>query len=80
MEYLTDQNGLKYLEKLPGDAREASMDDFHVNGRKKTGMKFLIFGIHWPVYQLYEVTDSLTAKFLEPFISDHRVFVFTSEP
>ncbi len=78
MEYFTDEYGLKYLAKLPENTREATLDDFHVHGRKKIGMEFFILGFYWPVYQLYMVTESLTGKFLEPFIKDHRVFIVLS--
>jgi hypothetical protein len=79
MEYLTDRYGIKYLEELPENAREATLDDFHIKGRKKIGMEFFILGYHWPVYQLYLVTESLTGKFLETFIREHRVFIITTE-
>lgn len=71
-----DQDGFKYYEKLPETFREASLDDFHVHGRLKLGLEFLILGYHWKVYQCYKVNPSLTGRFLKPFIDGHRVFIY----
>ena len=79
MEFLNDEFGFRYLESLPENAREATLDDFHVQGKLIKGMQFLILGYHWPVYQLYEVTERLKAILLLPFIENHRVFVFKAE-
>ncbi len=75
VEFLKDEFGFRYLESLPENAREATLDDFHVQGKLILGMQFLILGYHWPVYQLYEVTEQLTGIFLMPFIEDHRVYL-----
>jgi hypothetical protein len=75
VEFLKDEFGFRYLELLPENAREATLDDFHVQGKLILGMQFLILGYHWPVYQLYEVTEKLTATFLLPFIEDHRLYI-----
>jgi hypothetical protein len=74
-----DQDGFKYFEKLPDSFREASIDDFHIYGKLKIGMEFFILGYHWQVYQCYQVTPSLTSRFLKPFIDDRRVFIFNSK-
>jgi hypothetical protein len=75
VEFLKDDFGFRYLESLPENTREATLDDFHVQGKLILGRQFLILGYHWPVYQLYEVTEQLTGIFLMPFIEDHRVYI-----
>lgn len=75
IERISDNEGFEYYLQKPENTRIATLDDFHIHGKLKIDMEFLILGYHWQVYQVYKVTNSLTAKFLKPFIDDHRVFI-----
>jgi hypothetical protein len=72
----TDENGFQFYAIQPAGTRVATLDDFHVQGKRKMGMKFLIFGQYWKVYQVYVVTGGLTAAKLEKFVKEGRVFVW----
>ena len=76
MNLIMNENRFEYFEVLPSDVREATFNDFLLYGKKRIGLKFLILGYHWPVYQLYKVTGALTGTFMEPFINGHRVFIW----
>jgi len=41
-EVKTDLYGWNYFEKLPEGYRLATMDDFHIRGKKRVGMEYLI--------------------------------------
>jgi hypothetical protein len=71
-----DENGFQFYAVQPAGTRVATLDDFHVQGKRKVGMKFLILGQYWKVYQVYMVTGGLTAAKLEEFMKDKRVFVW----
>lgn len=73
--FLTDENGFKYLEKLPEGFVIATMDDFHIKGKKNMGMFYLVKGTLSPVYYPREVNESLTGERLKPFIDAGHVFV-----
>ena len=66
---------LESYDKLPVDFREATLDDFHVMGKKKIGMLFLVLGYHSRKYESYRVHPGMRAEGLLPFIDDHRVFI-----
>lgn len=75
MERQKDHNGWEFYEELPTGYRPAVLDDFHVNGRKKIGMEFMIRWVSRPYYQVCVVSSNLTGEKLKPFIEDNRVFV-----
>ncbi|MEI7980930.1 MAG: hypothetical protein WCI71_04715 [Bacteroidota bacterium] len=71
-----DPNGWEYYNKLPVGFRLATLDDFTLGGKRKTGMQFLIkWCIRDDYYQICTVGPSLFSKNLIPFIEDGRVFV-----
>ena len=79
-ELLIDEYGFKYFEKLPQFARMATIDDFHSDGKKHIGMRFIIFSHIYTRFSIYKVTERLTARFLNPLIKINAVFVFTDMP
>ena len=70
-----DKYGWEYFDTVPDDFILASMDDFHVKGRKKIGLEFLIRYADKEKYQVCIVSERLTAEFLLPFIQAKRVFI-----
>lgn len=71
-----DQNGFEYFDKLPEGYRLATMADFHVNGRKKIGMEYLIqWARRSEYYEIRRITEKLTGEWLSPFIQCNRVFI-----
>ena len=71
-----DENGFEYYESLPPGYRLAELSDFTTpEGRRKLGLEFLLFGIYWPVYQVYHVTGTLTSDILKPFLQAGRCYV-----
>ena len=71
----TDRNGFLYYDKLPEGYQLATLEDFHLKGVKKIGMKFLILWVDKEYYEVRQVTDKLTGQYLKPFIDDLRVFI-----
>jgi hypothetical protein len=72
-----DLNGFEYYDQLPEEYRLADLDDFHINGRKKIGMEFLIKWVTREYYQVCVVSENLKGPVLQSFINDNRVFVKT---
>jgi hypothetical protein len=80
MEIKSDKNGYPYFDQLPEEYRIATIDDFHKNGKLNIGMKFLIRWIdNENYYEVREVKENLTGKYLKPHIDDNRVFVEKKE-
>jgi hypothetical protein len=75
MESKVDKNGFGYYDKLPDGYRLAIIDDFHFQGKKKIGLQFLIRWHSAEYYQICKVSETLTSKFLIPFIESSRVYV-----
>lgn len=72
----TTRDGFRFYDKLPDGYRLATLDDFHVFGKKKLGMEFLIQSGNDPSkYWIYELKEIYTGKWLSEFISDNLVFV-----
>ena len=70
-----DSNGFEFYDRLPQEYRLAGLDDFHINGRKKIGMEFLIKWVSQEYYQVCVVSANLKSAFLLPLIEDQKVFV-----
>lgn len=76
IEKKTDRWGGEYYELLPSGWRLAGLDDFHLNGRLKIGMEFLIrWADNVNHYQVCIVSRNLKGAWLLPFITAERVFV-----
>lgn len=73
--YLQDEDGFKYLVELPEGFVPATLDDFHIQGRKKIGMFYLVKGFLVNHYFPRTVDERLTAEKLQPFIKAGQVFV-----
>lgn len=65
----------EFYEILPENYRLARGADFHTKGILKIGMKYLVMGAFWEVYQCHTVNERLTGARLKEFLKDGRVFV-----
>ena len=70
-----DRFGWKYYEELPEGFRLATMDDFHVKGKKKTGMQYLIKRSNQDHYEVHHITEYTRSQSLKPFLDHEMVFV-----
>ena len=70
-----DRFGWKYYEELPERFRLATMDDFHVKGKKKTGMQYLIKRSNQDHYEVHHITEYTRSQSLKPFLDHEMVFV-----
>lgn len=69
-------SGFRYYSELPENYRQATINDFTVNGKRKIGMIFLIRWWHNPnFFQICYVSHNLTSDILEPHLKDNRVYV-----
>lgn len=67
--------GFEYFDELPAGWSQASLEDFHKNGRIRIGMEFIIHGYHMHRYELNIVKEGLKASFLKQFVDEGRVYV-----
>ena len=71
----TDKYGWEYYDKLPEGFRIATMDDFHIKGKKKVGMQYLIQRADQPYFEVHYIRDYTRSKSLKPFLDHQMVFV-----
>ena len=71
----TDQFGWKYYEELPQGYRLATMEDFHVRGKKKIGMEYLIQRADQPHFEIHHIRLETQSIRLKPFLDHEMVFV-----
>jgi hypothetical protein len=76
-EIKTDSFGWKYYTRLPDGFRLALMDDFHVKGKKKVGMEYLIQRGDQQYFEIHFVTEDIRAESLVPFFEWDMIFVKT---
>ena len=70
-----DRFGWEYYEELPEGFRLATMDDFHVKGKKKTGMQYLIKRSNQDHYEVHHIMEYTRSQSLKPFLDYEMVFV-----
>jgi len=70
-----DRFGWEYYEELPEGFRLATMDDFHVKGKKKTGMQYLIKRSNQDHYEVHHIMEYTLSQSLKPFLDHEMVFV-----
>ena len=70
-----DRFGWKYYEELPEGFRLATMEDFHVKGKKKTGMEYLIKRSNQDHYEVHHIMEYTRSQSLKPFLDHEMVFV-----
>ena len=73
--FMIDQYGWEYHDKLPDGFRLATMDDFHVGGKKKVGMQYLIKRATQEHYEVHHVKEYTRSQSLKPFLDHQMVFV-----
>jgi hypothetical protein len=77
-EVKTDKYGWKFYESLPHGYRLAEMDDFHINGKKKTGMEYLIQRGDQSYFEIHHLGVGTRSAKLKPFLDNNMIFVSNS--
>jgi hypothetical protein len=70
-----DNNGWKYYDQLREDYRLATLEDFHVKGKKKVGMEYLIRRADQDHFEIHYVTEETQSINLKPFFDWDMIFV-----
>lgn len=65
----------KFYESLPDAFRPATIDDFHVQGKVKSGMIYLVLWNDEIRYSYQQVNPNLKGHKIKPFIDANKVFV-----
>ena len=71
----TDRNGWKYYDRLPEGYRIGVMEDFHIKGKKKVGMEYLIQRADQPHFEIHYVIEQTRSIRLKPFFDWNMIFV-----
>jgi hypothetical protein len=71
----SDKFGWEYYDKLPEGFRLATMDDFHIKGKKKVGMQYLIKRATQEHYEVHYVREHTKSISLKPFLDHEMVYV-----
>lgn len=71
---LIDEIG-KFYESLPDEFRPATIEDFHVHGKVKVGMVFLVLWNDEVRYSYQQVKSNLSGKKIRPFLEAKKVYV-----
>ncbi len=74
-EVKTDRYGWNYFEHLPEGYRLATMDDFHIRGKKRVGMEYLIQRADQPHFEIHYLREETKAAILQPFLDFGMVFI-----
>lgn len=74
-EIKTDRNGWKYYDRLPEGYRLGVMDDFHVKGKKRIGLKYLIQRADQQHFEIHFIIPETRAINLKPFFDWDMIFV-----
>lgn len=68
----------KFYDHLPDEFRKATIDDFHVQGKKRIGLVYIVEWNDEIRFSFQRVTPFLRASNLLPFIESGKVFVLKS--
>lgn len=71
----TDKNGWKFYDHLPEKYSMGTMEDFHVKGKKKLGMEYLIQRADQDYFEIHYVTEETQSIDLKPFFDWDMIFV-----
>jgi len=74
-EVKTDRNGWKYFDRLPDGYRIGTMEDFHVRGKKRVGMQYLIQRADKQHFEIHYIIEETRAINLVPFFDWDMIFV-----
>ena len=74
-EVKTDCNGWKYYDRLPQGYRQGGIEDFHINGKKKVGMEYLIQRADQQYFEVHIIIEETRSKNLKPFFDWDMIFV-----
>ena len=70
-----DQFGWKYFESLPEGFRLGTIEDFHIKGKKRIGMQYLIQRADQPHFEIHYMTNETRSIKLKPFFDWDMIFV-----
>ncbi len=70
-----DRNGWKYYDRLPDGYRLGVIDDFHVKGKKRVGMEYLIQRADQQYFEIHYIIAETLAVRLKPFFDWDMIFV-----
>jgi len=70
-----DRNGWKYYDRLPDGYRIGAIDDFHVKGKKRVGMEYLIQRADQQYFEIHYIIAETQAVRLKPFFDWDMIFV-----
>jgi hypothetical protein len=79
MDSKKDKFDLPYFKTLPEGFRVASMDDFHIRGRKKLGTQYLIETFHSGVFEVHTISEFTEGIKLLPFFNEGRIYIKSHE-
>ncbi len=69
----------KFYDSLPEEFEQATIDDFHVQGKVNIGMTYLVQWNDELRFSVREVDESLTSKKINPFIIANKVYVLKAQ-
>ena len=71
----TDRFGWKFYDQLPENFRLGTMEDFHIRGKKKIGMEYLIQRSDQKHFEIHYLKDDTRSIKLKPFFDWDMIFV-----
>jgi hypothetical protein len=70
-----DCYGWKFYDHLPENFRLGTMEDFHIRGKKKIGMEYLIQRSDLKHFEIHYLNDETRSIKLKPFFDWDMIFV-----